>query len=180
MLQTAVRAQISGQVCCASFREAAALQGYQSKYTFALICCHIYSKHSPPWKHSVSGEQSAPLIRGNLKGYGAAQESQNVFEWSRYDYDRNRPKIQPVCASSPRQRVCLKVPNFQIKKENFFFKKGKNATCASETTSRTELPRGLFLSAHFCRNIGFVKECEEVLIIDGGAVVLAVGLCGEG
>lgn len=64
MLQTAVRAQISGQVCCASFREAAALQGYQSKYTFALICCHIYSKHSPPWKHSVSGEQSAPLIPG--------------------------------------------------------------------------------------------------------------------
>lgn len=124
MLQTAVRAQISGQVCCASFREAAALQGYQSKYTFALICCNIYSKHSPPWKHSVSGEQSAPLIRGNLKGHGAAQESQNVFEWSRYDYDRNRPKIQPVCAWSPRQRVCLKVPNFQIKKENFF-KKGK-------------------------------------------------------
>lgn len=37
-----------------------------------------------------------------------------------------------------------------------------------------------FSSAHFCRNIGFVKECEEVLIIDGGAVVLAVGLGGEG
>lgn len=102
-----------------------------------------------------------------------------MLEWSRYDYDRNRPKIQPVCASSLRQRVCLKVPNFQIKKENFF-KKGKNATRASETTSRTELPRGLFLPAHFCRNIGFVKECEEVLIIDGGAVVLAVGLGGEG
>lgn len=74
------------------------------------------------------------------------------------------------------------VSRFQIFKlrRKIFFKKGKNATRASETTSRTELPRGLFLSAHFCRNIGFVKECEEVLIIDGGAVVLAVGLGGEG
>lgn len=59
MLQTAVRAQISGQVCCASFREAAALQGYQSKYTFALICCHIYSKHSPPWKQCLRRTECA-------------------------------------------------------------------------------------------------------------------------
>lgn len=50
----------------------------------------------------------------------------------------------------------------------------------SERTSRPELPRGLFFSARFCSlKQGIRKECEEVLIIDGGAAALAVGV-GEG
>lgn len=73
------------------------------------------------------------------------------------------------------------VSRFQIFKlrRKIFFKRERMRRVLERLPAGPSSLEG-FSSAHFCRNIGFVKECEEVLIIDGGAVVLAVGLGGEG
>lgn len=82
ILQAAVRPQISGQICGATYRKTVHLQRYQSKWTFSLglMYCHIYSKHLVLWAFAHKSRVNRELLvsDGNWKGYNCFDKQKCV------------------------------------------------------------------------------------------------------
>lgn len=120
--QTAVRAQIPGQICCAACGEAVALQRYQSKYTFIfqiyLLPHLLYSKHifEPSWVVAFKQKVSPRELKRLEKGVGSnCLRKQKKKHCEKEKLQLN--SAQTHSASFPRRHVRLTVPNLQIKEE---------------------------------------------------------------
>lgn len=146
----------------------------------------------PVWGHGVAGwtpatpwlqtgKKQVQKIAGRIYWYYLCVFSLNlkIFKNIRKMVPQTDSASLYICLAT-----CLNVSVFPHKREQSnhngsglpTLSKRKNAVCASEKISRANFPRGLFFSAHSCCwNMGFTKDCEEVLIIDGSAVFLVEG-----